>query len=144
MTQAGKGRFRAFSAGSFPKREVHPEALDLLQTIGLPTDGLYPKSWDEFARPSSPPLDFVITLCDNIVGEMCPVWSGKPITAHWGIPDPAAATVLPPEMAAAFATAAKQLRTRLDLFLALPLASIDRMSLQSNTRAIHRRANDAE
>jgi arsenate reductase (thioredoxin) len=131
LNQGGKVRFRAYSAGSFPKGEVNPHAIRVLETLKLPTDGLRSKSWDEFAKPGAPPFDFIITVCDNAAGEVCPIWSGKPVTAHWGIPDPAAAEGSDAEIAAAFATAARQLRARIDLFLNLPLTSIDRMTIQN-------------
>lgn len=142
LTKAGKGKFRAFSAGSFPKGAVHPSALKLLEGLGMPTDNLRSKSWDEFARPGAPHLDFVITVCDNAAGEVCPIWPGMPITAHWGIADPAAATGSDAEIAAAFALAARQLRTRIDLFLSLPLASIDAMTTQARLRAIQSKASE--
>ncbi|MBK8839862.1 MAG: arsenate reductase ArsC [Hyphomonadaceae bacterium] len=136
LNKSGRGRFKAFSAGSFPKGEVNPYALRLLSNLGLPTADLRSKSWDEFARPGAPPLDFIITVCDNAAGEICPIWPGKPVTAHWGIPDPAAAEGTDAEIATAFATAARQLRARIDLFLSLPLASIDRMTIQNRMRDI--------
>jgi arsenate reductase len=136
LNKAGRGRFHAFSAGSFPKGAVHPSALALIEALGLPTTGLRSKSWDEFAKPDAPQLDFVITVCDNAAGEVCPVWPGMPVTAHWGIPDPAAATGSDAEIAAAFALAARQMRARIDLFLSLPLASIDRMTTQTRLREI--------
>lgn len=136
LNKAGSGRFHAFSAGSFPKGAVHPSALALIEALGLPTTGLRSKSWDEFAKPDAPQLDFVITVCDNAAGEVCPVWPGMPVTAHWGIPDPAAATGSDAEIAAAFALAARQMRARIDLFLSLPLASIDRMTTQTRLREI--------
>lgn len=144
LNKAGMGRFRAFSAGSFPKGEVNPNALRLVSSLGLPTDGLRSKSWNEFARPGAPALDFIITVCDNAAGEVCPIWPGKPVTAHWGIPDPAAAEGTEAEIAAAFAAAARQLRTRIDLFLNLPLASIDRMTVQNRLREIQEASNKSE
>jgi arsenate reductase len=140
----GKGRFRAFSAGSFPKGAVHPMALELLRYMGLPTEGLRSKSWSEFASADAPIMDFVITVCDNAAGEVCPVWPGQPLTGHWGIPDPAAATGSEKEIAAAFAETCRQLRNRLDLFLNLPLATIDRMSLQTRLREIGQTADATE
>jgi arsenate reductase len=144
LNQGGKGRFRAYSAGSFPKGEVNPHAIRLLETLKLPTDGLRSKSWDEFAKPGAPPLDFIITVCDNAAGEVCPIWPGKPVTAHWGIPDPAAAEGSDAEIAAAFATAARQLRARIDLFLNLPLASIDRMTIQNRLKDIQAKASQSD
>ena len=143
MNSAGKGRFKAYSAGSFPKGEVNPHAIRLLENLKLPTEGLRSKSWDEFAEPGAPPLDFIITVCDNAAGEVCPIWPGKPVTAHWGIPDPAAAEGTDAEIAAAFGIAARQMRARIDLFLSLPLASIDRMTIQSRLREIQDRSSKA-
>lgn len=144
LNQGGNGRFKAYSAGSFPKGEVNPHAIRLLETLKLPTDDLRSKSWDEFAKPGAPPLDFMITVCDNAAGEVCPIWPGKPVTAHWGIPDPAAAEGSDAEIAAAFATAARQLRTRIDLFLNLPLASIDRMTIQNRLKDIQAKASQSD
>lgn len=132
----GRGRFRGFSAGSFPKGQVHPMALELLQRMNLPTAGLRSKSWDEFAAPGAPPLDFIFTVCDNAAGEVCPVWPGKPMTAHWGIADPAAAVGTDTEKAFAFRKALKELETRIKLLMELPVASLDRMKLQETLRAI--------
>jgi len=140
LNKAGNGKFRAYSAGSFPKGAVHPSALRLIEGIGLPLEGLRSKSWDEFAKPDAPKMDFVITVCDNAAGEVCPIWPGMPVTAHWGIPDPASATGSDAEIAAAFALAARQLRTRMDLFLSLPLASLDNMTTQSRLREIQAKA----
>lgn len=134
LNAEGRGRFRAFSAGSFPKGAVHPEALRLLAELDRPTDGLRSKSWDEFAAAGAPPLDFVFTVCDSAAGEMCPVWPGQPMTAHWGIPDPAAAPDA--EQERAFWIAYQALLNRIRLFLALPLESIDAMSLQNRLRDI--------
>jgi len=144
LNKAGRGRFKAFSAGSFPKGEVNPNALRLLETLNLPTEGMRSKSWDEFAKPGAPPLDFIITVCDNAAGEVCPIWPGKPVTAHWGIPDPAAVEGSDAEIAAAFASAAKQLRARIDLLLNLPLSSIDRMTIQSRLKEIQSRASQSD
>jgi arsenate reductase len=144
LNSAGKGRFKAYSAGSFPKGEVNPHAIRLLENLKLPTEGLRSKSWDEFAEPGAPPLDFIITVCDNAAGEVCPIWPGKPVTAHWGIPDPAAAEGTDAEIAAAFGIAARQMRARIDLFLSLPLASIDRMTIQSRLREIQDRSSKAD
>ena len=112
----GKGRFRAFSAGSFPKGAVHPMALELLRSMKLPTEGLRSKSWDEFARADAPIMDFVITVCDKAANEICPIWPGKPITAHWGVPDPAAAQGSEAERMAAFGDAYRRLETRIEAF----------------------------
>lgn len=134
LNREGGGRFRAFSAGSFPKGEVHPEALRLLGELGYPTDGYRSKSWGEFAAEGAPPLDFVFTVCDNAAGEVCPVWPGQPMTAHWGIEDPAA--VEGNEQGQAFHNAFYALQRRIGLFLALPLESIDELSLQTRLREI--------
>lgn len=127
LNKEGAGRFRAFSAGSLPKGEVHPAALDLLRELGHPTDEFRSKSWDEFATDGAPSLDFIFTVCDNAAGETCPVWPGKPITAHWGIEDPAA--VDENGQRAAFWSSYQSLQRRIGLFLALPLESIDDMTL---------------
>jgi protein-tyrosine-phosphatase len=136
LNKEGAGRFRAFSAGSFPKGKVHPEALKLLGELSYPTEGYRSKSWDEFAGPGAPPLDFVFTVCDDAAGEVCPVWPGQPMTAHWGIPDPAAAS--PDTQHRAFRDAFFALQRRIGLFLSLPLESIDAMSLQTRLREIGR------
>jgi protein-tyrosine-phosphatase len=132
----GKGRFRAFSAGSFPKGRVHPMALDLLRRTNLPAEGIRSKSWDEFAAPGAPPIDFILTVCDNAAGEVCPVWPGKPMTAHWGIADPAAVEGTDLEKASAFRNALKELESRIRLFTSLPIASLDSMTLQARLREI--------
>ncbi len=136
LNKEGQGRFRAFSAGSMPKGDVHPCSLDVLRSLGHETDGLRSKSWDEFAASDAPALDFVFTVCDNAAGEACPVWPGQPMTAHWGIPDPAAVEGADAEVHAAFFDAYRMLRRRISLFLALPLESIDRMSLQNRIDGI--------
>ena len=144
MNSLGRGRFTAFSAGSMPRGEVNPHALPLVERLGFEASDFRSKSWEEFAAAGAPPLDFVITVCDNAAGEVCPIWPGQPMTAHWGIPDPAAATGSGAEIAAAFADAARQLRNRIQLLLNLPLASIDRMSLQHRLREIGQTADAAE
>lgn len=136
MNKLGAGRFHAYSAGSHPKGEVHPAALALLASSGYPIEGLRSKSWDEFAAPGAPAIDFVFTVCDNAAGEMCPVWPGRPITAHWGIDDPAA--VEGEAQAEAFKQALRYLSNRISLFLALPHESHDRMSLTGKLREIGR------
>lgn len=138
LNREGQGRFRAFSAGSFPKGEVHPMAIEVLQGLGYPTDGFRSKSWDEFAQPGAAEIDFIFTVCDNAAGETCPIWPGHPMTAHWGIEDPAA--VEGPGQRQAFMLAYHQLQRRISLFLALPLASIDKMSLQNRLGEIGRTA----
>jgi arsenate reductase len=130
LNALGGGRFRAYSAGSHPTGEVHPRALALLHGLGIPTAGLRSKSWDEFAGPGAPALDFVFTVCDKAAGEVCPLWPGQPMTAHWGVEDPAAATGSEAQIERAFRDALHMLRRRIELFLALPLAAIDRLSLQ--------------
>lgn len=136
LNKDGAGRFRAFSAGSHPKGEVHPEALNLLRELDYSTEGLRSKSWDEFAAPQAPELDFIFTVCDNAAGEVCPVWPGKPVTAHWGIDDPAA--VEGDGQRDAFWDAYQALKRRIELFLALPLDTIDEMALETRLREIGR------
>jgi protein-tyrosine-phosphatase len=136
LNMDGEGRFRAYSAGSHPKGDVHPLALRLLGEFGLPTEGYRSKSWDEFAAEGAPPLDFVFTVCDNAAGEVCPAWPGQPMTAHWGIEDPAA--VEGDRQAQAFCNAFYALQRRIGLFLSLPLDSIDELSLQTHLREIGR------
>jgi protein-tyrosine-phosphatase len=136
LNREGAGHFRAFSAGSNPKGEVHPEAVKLLDELGYPTAVLSSKSWDEFAAEGAPPLDFVFTVCDNAAGEVCPIWPGQPMTAHWGIEDPAAAPG--DQQARAFRNAHFMLQNRIRLFLALPLESIDELSLRTRLRDIGR------
>jgi arsenate reductase len=136
LTRWGHGRFHAFSAGSFPKGQVHPRALELLKRMNLPSEGFRSKSWDEFAAPGAPPLDFIFTVCDNAAGEVCPVWPGKPMTAHWGIADPAAVEGSDADKTFAFRKALRELETRIKLFAALPIASLDQMTLREKLRAI--------
>ena len=143
LNREGAGRFRAFSAGSFPKGQVQPASLDVLRSLGHDVAGLRSKSWDEFAGAEAPPLDFILTVCDNAAGEVCPIWPGRPITAHWGIPDPAAVEGSDAVVHAAFFDAYRTLKNRIDLFLALPLASIDRMSLKSRLDRIGAQADEA-
>lgn len=129
-------RFHAYSAGSTPKGEVHPLALATLSAFSLPTDGYRSKSWDEFAEPGAPKMDFIITVCDNAAGEVCPVWPGQPMTAHWGIPDPAADEGSEEQRRKAFNDAARVLKRRIELFLSLPIDRLDAMSLQTELRGI--------
>jgi protein-tyrosine-phosphatase len=136
LNQLGAGRFRGFSAGSHPKGQVHPLALDVLGRNGLPVDGLRSKSWDEFAAAGAPVMDFVFTVCDNAAGEVCPIWPGQPMTAHWGIEDPAAVDGSGLAKRAAFNNAFRFMRNRIAAFVSLPLASIDRMSLGAKLKAI--------
>jgi arsenate reductase len=135
MNKRGKPRFREFSAGSHPNGKVNPLALDLLQGLDFPTEGLRSKSWDEFAGPNGTHFDFVITVCDNAAGEVCPVWPGMPITAHWGIPDPAAVQGSEMEKKSAFSQAFKEMDTRIKLFLSLPMASITQMRIKGKRLA---------
>ena len=140
LTNLGKGRFRAFSAGSHPGGQVNPYALELLEKNHFPTGELRSKSWDEFARPDAPQLDFVITVCDNAAGEVCPVWPGQPMTAHWGIPDPAAVAGTDEEKRRAFVDAMNQLQRRICMFVSLPFATLDGMKLQQAVRDIGKTA----
>ncbi|UZE51824.1 arsenate reductase ArsC [Rhodopseudomonas sp. P2A-2r] len=138
LRKDGRGRFRAFSAGSRPGGKVNPFALKVLDSFRYPTDGLRSKSWLEFAQPDAPVMDFVFTVCDNAAGESCPVWPGQPITAHWGIEDPAAATGTDLQKEAAFVAAFRYMKNRIALFTALPLAAIDQLSLGTKLRDIGR------
>ncbi len=136
LNRVGEGRFQAFSAGSHPKGEVHPAALRLLNQLEYDTDDFRSKSWDEFAAVDAPPLDFIFTVCANATGETCPIWPGKPVTAHWGLPDPAAVEGSEGEIAAAFADTYRMLTNRISPFTGLPFDAIDAMSLQSRLREI--------
>ena len=138
LNKMGKGKFVAYSAGSMPKGDVNPHALALLQRLGFATDGLRSKSWDEFAKPGAPQLDFVFTVCDNAANEVCPVWPGQPMTAHWGVPDPAAAEGSETKIAQAFRDAFMALQRRIELFANLPVPSLDRMSLKKRLDEIGR------
>ena len=139
----GKGSFRAFSAGSFPKGAVHPLTLELLGELRLPIEGLRSKSWDEFARADAPVMDFVFTVCDQAAGEACPFWPGNPVIAHWGVSDPAAADGTPAQKKAAFRDAYLRLEARIKLFTALPLENLDRLALKSAADRIGRPRSDA-
>jgi arsenate reductase len=132
----GQGKFRGYSAGSHPKGEVHPLALEMLKENKLPTDGFRSKSWTEFAQPDAPPLDFVITVCDQAAAEVCPIWPGQPMTAHWGVPDPAAVTGTESEQRRAFRDAMFVLRRRIELFACLPLDKLTGLALQERVRQI--------
>jgi arsenate reductase len=136
LNKLGAEKFRAFSAGSQPKGAVNPHTLALLQSLGYDTGGLRSKSWSEFARPGAPALDFVFTVCDNAAGEACPVWPGQPMTAHWGVPDPAEATGSPAEIGLAFKDAYRMLHQRIAVFTALPIRSLDALSLQQRLKEI--------
>jgi arsenate reductase len=138
LNREGKGRFRAFSAGSHPKGQVHPFAIELLKKLNHPTAGLRSKSWDEFAATDAPPLDFVFTVCDNAANEVCPIWPGQPMTAHWGLPDPAAAEGTEAEKHFAFADAYRMLLNRISIFTSLPMRSLDKLSLQRHLDEIGR------
>ena len=140
MNHLGKSRFRAYSAGSHPVGQVNPLALELLRTKGFAVDMLRSKNWDEFARPEAPPMDFVVTVCDKAAGEMCPVWPGQPMTAHWGFADPAAATGSEAERRRMFDKVYLEIARRLELMLALPLDKLDRLALERRMREI---GNDA-
>jgi arsenate reductase (thioredoxin) len=136
LNSAGKGKFSAYSAGSHPAGKVNPLALELLQKNRLPTTGLRSKNWDEFARPDAPKLDFVFTVCDNAAGESCPVWPGQPVTAHWGVADPAAVTGSEQERRKAFLRAFTELSARINLLLALPVEKLDRLTLKRKLEEI--------
>jgi arsenate reductase (thioredoxin) len=138
LNKLGAGKFRAYSAGSQPKGQVHQETVWLLQSLGYDTSGIRSKSWSEFAKPGAPSLDFVFTVCDNAAGEVCPVWPGQPMTAHWGIPDPAEAKGNPAEIALAFKDTYRMLNQRVGVFTALPLRSLDSLSLQNKLSEIGR------
>jgi arsenate reductase len=138
LNKLGAGKFRAYSAGSQPKGQVNPSTIQLLQSLGYETSGFRSKSWNEFAKPGAPALDFAFTVCDNAAGETCPVWPGQPMTAHWGIPDPAEAKGSPAEIALAFKDAYRMLFQRIGIFTALPLRSLDQLSLQNKLREIGR------
>jgi arsenate reductase (thioredoxin) len=132
----GQGKLRGFNAGSHPKGTVHPIALELLQNMDLPTEGLRSKSWDEFAAPRAPPLDFVFTVCDNAAGEACPYWPGQPMTAHWGVPDPAAVEGTDVEKRIAFRAAFRALENRIRIFISLPFVILDQVKLKRCVDAI--------
>jgi arsenate reductase len=138
LNKLGAGRFRAYSAGSHPKGQVHPSVLRLLQSLGYETSGFRSKSWSEFADPGAPLLDFVFTVCGNAAGEVCPVWPGQPMTAHWGLPDPAEAKGKPAEISLAFKDTYRMLNQRIGIFVSLPLRSLDQLSLQRKLREIGR------
>jgi arsenate reductase (thioredoxin) len=138
LNEHGAGQFRAYSAGSHPKGQVHPETIRLLQSLGFDTSTLRSKSWSEFAAPGAPLLDFVFTVCDNAAGEACPVWPGQPMTAHWGLPDPAETKGNAAEIALAFKDTFRMLNQRIGIFTSLPLRSLDRLSLQKKLRDIGR------
>jgi arsenate reductase len=136
LNRAGRGKFRAFSAGSQPKGQVHPYTLDLLKKLNYDVTRLRSKNWKEFSGPDAPKLDFVFTVCDNAAQETCPVWPGQPMTAHWGVPDPAVATGNEAEVRLAFADALRMLTNRINIFVSLPLRSLDQLSLQRQLNSI--------
>ena len=138
LNREGRGKFKAFSAGSHPNGKVNPRTLDLLRKFNYDVATLRSKSWAEFAKPGAPELDFVFTVCDNAAGELCPLWPGQPITAHWGIPDPATAEGSEAEIALAFKDAYRMLNRRIDLLLALPIEKLDRLVLTTRLKAIGR------
>ena len=138
LNKAGADKFHAYSAGSHPKGQVHPETIRLLQSLGYDTSRFRSKSWNDFAKPGAPALDFVFTVCDNAAGETCPVWPGQPMTAHWGVPDPVAATGTLAEMALAFKDTYRMLNQRIGIFTSLPLRSLDRLTLQNKLKDIGR------
>ena len=139
MNDLGRGRFKAYSAGSHPTGVVNPFALQTLAALRIPTDGFRSKSWDEFAKPDSPRFDFVFTVCDNAAGEQCPVWPGQPMTAHWGVPDPAAVEGSNEQKQKQFREAGVTLQRRIALMLALPLDRLDAMSIQREVKDIGKR-----
>ncbi|MCB5944098.1 arsenate reductase ArsC [Acidocella sp. KAb 2-4] len=138
----GQGKFRAYSAGSHPKGVVQPGALSLLASLGLPTEGLRSKNWEEFAKPGAPEMDFIFTLCDQAAGEACPAWPGQPVTAHWGQPDPAAVQGSAMEKAQAYRDALRMLENRIKIFVVLPFESLDRIALAQRSAAIGRMTPD--
>jgi arsenate reductase len=138
LNRLGAGKFKAYSAGSRPRGEVNPHTIQLLQGLGYDTSCLRSKSWEEFAEPGAPQFDFIFTVCDDATGETCPVWPGKPVTAHWGIPDPAAVKGSPTQIALAFHEACRMLSRRIAAFAALPISRLDEASLRSKLREIGR------
>jgi len=138
LNRVGIGKFHAYSAGSHPKRQIHPETLRLLRSLHYDTSGFRSKSWSEFVDSGAPLLDFVFTVCDNAAAEVCPVWPGQPMTAHWGVPDPAEAKGNAAEVALAFKDAYRMLDRRISIFVSLPLRSLDQLSLQNKLREIGR------
>jgi arsenate reductase len=136
LNYLGQGRFTAYSAGSHPKGTVHPRALETMRSMGLPVDGLRSKSWEEFARPDAPALDMIVTVCDDATGEVCPIWPGKPMTAHWGVEDPAAFQGTEDAQRQKFHEVALMLRQRIERLLRLPLATLDRMTIQAKLKEI--------
>lgn len=142
MNKEGRGQFRAYSAGSTPTGKVNPHTRAVVESCGFQLSDFRSKSWDEFAVPGAPAFDFIVTVCDNAAGEVCPIWPGHPTTSHWGIPDPAAVRGTEAEIGVAFAEAARMLRNRIRLFLSLPIEKLDGRSLQAKMREIHETADD--
>lgn len=136
LNREGRGRFRAFSAGSQPSGRINPYVRDLLERLGFPTAGLRSKTWDAFATPDAPRMDFVFTVCDNAAGEVCPIWPGQPVTAHWGFPDPSSATGTDAEKAAFTADVFRQIERRIQAFASLPITSLDRLALKRTLDAM--------
>jgi protein-tyrosine-phosphatase len=142
MNRVGAPKFRAFSAGSLPKGQVNPHSITLLKSLNFKTDEFRSKSWDEFARAGAPALDFVFTVCDNAANEVCPIWPGQPMTAHWGLPDPASVEGSPAVIAQAFADTFRMLQNRITIFCALPISSLDNLTLQKRLDEIGRMQRD--
>lgn len=142
MNRLGIGKFKGYSAGSFPSGKVHPLAIEMLRTLNYDTSKLRSKAWDEFAVPGAPVMDFVFTVCDNAANEVCPVWPGQPMTAHWGVPDPSAVVGTNAERAFAFADTHRMLYQRISIFINLPLASLDKLALQKRLDEIGTTASD--
>jgi protein-tyrosine-phosphatase len=142
MNRIGSGKFKAYSAGSMPKGQVHPKSIELLNRLNYDTSQLRSKSWEEFATPDAPKLDFVFTVCDNAANEVCPIWPGQPMTAHWGVPDPVAAEGDEAQRALAFADTYRMLNNRISIFTSLPLTSLDKLSLQRRLDDIGRTTSD--
>jgi len=138
LNDAGGGRFKAFSAGSHPKGQVHPLAIEELTRLRIPTDGLRSKGWEEFAQPGAPEMDFVFTVCDQAAGEVCPVWPGQPVSAHWGMPDPAAVEGSEETRLKAFRDVAVMMKRRIDLLLVMPIEKLDRLAIEKQARDIGR------
>jgi protein-tyrosine-phosphatase len=144
MNREGRGRFCAYSAGSHPKGEVNPHTINLLRSLHYPVEGFRSKPWDEFEGPDAPKLDFVFTVCDDAAAEVCPIWPGQPMTAHWGMADPAAAHGSPAEVALAFADTYRMMNNRIALFMNLPMAALDKLSLQRRLDGIGQRREAAQ
>jgi protein-tyrosine-phosphatase len=144
LNRSSNGKFRAFSAGSQPRGQINPHAIDLLKNLGYDVSELRSKSWDEFAAPGAPQMDFVFTVCDNAAQEVCPLWPGQPMTAHWGVPDPSAAEGTEAEKRLAFANAYRMLQRRIDVFTSLPMKSLERLAIQKKIEEIGRMADTPE